>query len=167
MKVLVIGSGGREHALVWKISQSPKVNKIFCAPGNAGTAELAENVSIKADDINGLKKFAQDKKVDLTVVGPEIPLVAGLVNEFEAAGLKVFGPCREAAVIEGSKVWSKQFMVKYDIPTAKAGIFNDLSEAKKYLDEVGAPIVIKADGLAAGKGVIVCQTKEEALDALI
>jgi len=166
MKVLVIGSGGREHALVWKISQSPKVAKIYCAPGNAGTAELAENIALKADDVAGLKKFALEKKVNLTVVGPEIPLVAGLVNEFEKEGLKVFGPCREAAIIEGSKVWSKQFMVKYDIPTAKAGIFSDLAEAIKYLDEVGAPIVVKADGLAAGKGVIVCQTKQEALEAL-
>ncbi|MCK4705664.1 MAG: phosphoribosylamine--glycine ligase [Gammaproteobacteria bacterium] len=166
MKVLVIGSGGREHALVWKISQSPRVNKIYCAPGNAGTSEYAENVPIKADDLKGLKKFALSKKIDLTVVGPEVPLVAGLVNEFEKEGLKVFGPCQEAAIIEGSKVWSKQFMVKYDIPTAKAGIFNDLNEAKKYLDDVGAPIVVKADGLAAVKGVIVCQTKALALEAL-
>lgn len=166
MKVLVIGSGGREHALVWKISQSPKVNKIYCAPGNAGTAQLAENVPLKADDISGLKDFALTKKIDITIVGPEIPLVAGLVNEFEAAGLKVFGPRKEAAIIEGSKVWSKQFMVKYDIPTAKAGIFHKLPEALKYLDEVGAPIVVKADGLAAGKGVIVCQTKAEAVAAL-
>lgn len=166
MKVLVIGSGGREHALVWKIAQSPKVEKIFCAPGNAGTAELAQNVAIKADDVALLKKFALEKKADLTVVGPEAPLVAGIVDEFEKKGLKIFGPCKEAARIEGSKVFSKQFMTKYDIPTAQAGIFSDAKEALAYLDEVGAPIVVKADGLAAGKGVIVCQTKKEAVKAV-
>jgi len=166
MKVLVIGSGGREHALVWKIAQSPKADKIYCAPGNAGTADLAENLPLKADDIRGLKKFAKEKKVDLTVVGPEAPLVAGIVNEFEKEGLKIFGPCKEAARIEGSKVFSKQFMAKYDLPTAQAGIFSDPKEALAYLEEVGAPIVVKADGLAAGKGVIVCQTKKEAANAV-
>ena len=166
MKVLVIGSGGREHALVWKISQSPKVNKIYCAPGNAGTAEFAENVAIKASNIQSLKKFALEKKMDLTVVGPEIPLVAGIVDVFEKEGLKIFGPCQGAALIEGSKVWSKQFMIKYDIPTAKAGIFDNSREAKEYINEMGAPIVVKADGLAAGKGVIVCKTKEEAIAAV-
>ena len=166
MKILVVGSGGREHALTWKISQSPKADKIYCAPGNAGTAELAENVEIKADDIQALKKFAIEKKIDLTVVGPEAPLVAGIANEFEKEWLKIFGPCQEAAVIEGSKVFSKQFMVKYEIPTAQAGIFDSAKEAKDYVKEMGAPIVVKADGLAAGKGVIVCTTDKEALSAV-
>ncbi|MFH1361854.1 MAG: phosphoribosylamine--glycine ligase [bacterium] len=166
MKILVIGSGGREHALVWKISQSKKVLKIYCAPGNAGTATLAENVKIKADDVAGLLKFAVDNKIDLTVVGPEIPLVAGIVDLFEDAGLKVFGPNKAAAQIEGSKAFAKDFMAKYEIPTAQAGIFDNLEEALAYIDEVGGPVVVKADGLAAGKGVIICQTKAEALSAL-
>ncbi|HVN67369.1 MAG TPA: hypothetical protein VMT55_03280, partial [Candidatus Sulfotelmatobacter sp.] len=156
MKVLVVGSGGREHALVWKIAQSPKVEKLYCAPGNAGTAALAENVPIKADDVQGLLRFAGEQKIDLTVVGPEAPLCAGIVDLFEQAGLRAFGPRRAAARIEGSKVFSKEFMVKYEIPTAQAGIFSDLDKAKDYVAEVGAPIVVKADGLAAGKGVVVC-----------
>lgn len=166
MKILVVGSGGREHALVWKIAQSPKVEKIYCAPGNAGTAELAENVNIKADDIEGLSEFALKNKIDLTVVGPEIPLVLGIADEFERAGLKVFGPKQNAAMIEGSKVFAKQFMTKYDIPTAQAGIFDRAEEALHYINEMGSPIVVKADGLAAGKGVIVCATREEAVDAV-
>ncbi|KPJ66179.1 phosphoribosylamine--glycine ligase [candidate division WOR-1 bacterium DG_54_3] len=166
MKILVVGSGGREHALTWKISQSPKVDKIYCAPGNAGTAELAENVEIKAEDIQGLKKFAMEKKIDLTVVGPETPLVAGITNIFEKEGLRIFGPCQEAATIEGSKVFSKQFMVKYEIPTAQAGIFDKAQDARDYINEMGAPLVVKADGLAAGKGVLVCSTDKEALSAV-
>ncbi|MBU0671416.1 MAG: phosphoribosylamine--glycine ligase, partial [Candidatus Margulisbacteria bacterium] len=166
MKILVIGSGGREHALVWKISQSPKVDKIYCAPGNAGTAELAENVAIKDSDIKALKEFAKEKKIDLTVVGPEVPLVAGIVDIFEKDGLKIFGPCQRAALIEGSKVFSKEFMIKYEISTAQAGIFDNLKEAHDYINVIGAPVVVKADGLAAGKGVIVCQTKEEAIAAV-
>jgi phosphoribosylamine--glycine ligase len=166
MKILVVGGGGREHALVWKIAQSPKVDKIYCAPGNAGTAELAENVEIKAEDIPSLLKFAKEKKVDLTVVGPEVPLVAGIVNTFEKAGLRIFGPRAEAAVIEGSKVFSKEFMVKYGIPTAHSGIFDNLQKALAYIEEVGAPMVVKADGLAAGKGVVVCRKKAEAVDAI-
>ncbi|MEE8638623.1 MAG: phosphoribosylamine--glycine ligase [Candidatus Margulisiibacteriota bacterium] len=166
MKVLVVGSGGREHALVWKIAQSPKADKIYCTPGNAGTASLAENIPIKAEDVQALKKFAKENKIDLTVVGPEAPLVAGIANEFEREGLKIFGPHQEAAMIEGSKVFSKQFMVKYDIPGAQAGIFDDPKKAKDYINEMGAPIVVKADGLAAGKGVLVCKTKDEALSAV-
>lgn len=166
MKILVIGSGGREHALVWKISQSPKVDKIYCAPGNAGTAELAENVEIKAEDIQGLLKFVKENKIDLTVVGPETPLVIGIVDIFEKEGLRIFGPRQEAAVIEGSKVFSKEFMVKHGIPTAQAGIFDRAEKAKAYINEVGAPIVVKADGLAAGKGVVVCKTRDEALSAV-
>ncbi len=166
MKILVIGSGGREHALVWKINQSKKVKKIYCAPGNAGTAQLAENLNIKADDVAGLKKFAQENKIDLTVVGPEIPLVAGIVDEFAKDGLKIFGPNKAAAMIEGSKVFSKDFMLKYELPTAQAGIFDNSKEAIAYIEEMGAPIVVKADGLAAGKGVIVAKTKEEAIAAV-
>ncbi|MCU0640534.1 MAG: phosphoribosylamine--glycine ligase [Candidatus Margulisbacteria bacterium] len=166
MKVLVIGSGGREHALGWKIAQSPKVTKLYCAPGNAGTAELAENVALKADDLKGLLQFALTKKIDLTVVGPEVPLCAGIVDLFEQNGLRIFGPRAAAARIEGSKVFSKEFMIKHGIPTAQAGIFADLTKAKAYIEAVGAPIVVKADGLAAGKGVVVCQTKAEALAAV-
>src|SRR3989338_9611012 len=166
MKILVVGSGGREHALVWKIAQSPKVDKIYCAPGNAGTAQLAENVSIKSDDIQSLLKFAREKKIDLTVVGPEAPLVAGIVNLFEKEGLRVFGPLQEGAQIEGSKVFAKQIMTKYNIPTAQSGIFTRPKEAIDYINEMGAPIVVKADGLAAGKGVIVAKTKQEAIDAV-
>src|SRR3989339_1308171 len=162
MKVLVIGSGGREHALVWKIGQSPKVDKIYCAPGNAGTAELAENIEIKADDVAGLKKFAQANKISLTVVGPEAPLVLGIVKEFEKRGLRIFGPRKKAAAIEGSKVFSKDFMVKYGIPTAQSAVFTRSSDAIAYINEMGAPLVVKADGLAAGKGVMVCSKKEEA-----
>ncbi len=166
MKILVVGSGGREHALVWKIAQSPKVDKIYCAPGNGGTAQYAENVAINADDISALLKFAQENKIDLTVVGPEAPLVAGIANEFARAGLKVFGPRQEGALIEGSKVFSKEFMLKYGIPTAQAAIFSDLNKALAYVEEIGSPLVVKADGLAAGKGVIVCQKKAEAIAAL-
>ncbi|MFA6548638.1 MAG: phosphoribosylamine--glycine ligase [Candidatus Margulisiibacteriota bacterium] len=166
MKILVIGSGGREHALVWKIAQSPLVDKIYCAPGNAGTAEHAENIPIASDAVLSLLKFAIENKIDLTVVGPEAPLVLGIVDEFEKTGLKIFGPCKKAAQIEGSKVFSKQFMVKYGIPTAHCGIFDDIKKAKNYIEEMGAPLVVKADGLAAGKGVIVCGTKQEALEAV-
>jgi phosphoribosylamine--glycine ligase len=166
MKILVIGSGGREHALVWKIAQSPLAEKIYCAPGNAGTAEHAENVPISSDNVPSLLKFAIENKIDLTVVGPEAPLVLGIVDEFEKKGLKIFGPRKKAAQIEGSKVFSKQFMVKYGIPTAHCGIFDDIKKAKEYIEEMGAPLVVKADGLAAGKGVMVCKTKKEALDAV-
>jgi len=166
MKVLVVGSGGREHALVWKIAQSPKADKIYCAPGNAGTASLAENVQISAEDIQTLLCFAKDNKIDLTVVGPEAPLVSGIVNEFEKEGLKIFGPTREAAQIEGSKVFAKEIMTKYDIPTAQAAIFDNLVKAIDYIHEIGAPIVVKADGLAAGKGVMVCNTVKEAEEAV-
>ena len=166
MKILVIGSGGREHALVWKIAQSPKAEKIYCAPGNAGTAELAENVPIATDDVAGLLKFAKEKKIELTVVGPEAPLVMGIVNDFEKAGLRIFGPRKEAALIEGSKVFSKEFMIKYDIPTAMAAIFDNMKKAIDYVNELSGPLVIKADGLAAGKGVIMCQSKKEALAAV-
>lgn len=166
MKILVVGSGGREHALVWKIAQSPRVDKIYCAPGNAGTAQLAENINVKADDLIKIKSFAMENKIDLTLVGPEVPLVMGIVNEFEKEKLKIFGPRQEAAMIEGSKVFSKQFMIKYEIPTAAAAIFEAANKAIDYVNQVALPVVIKADGLAAGKGVIICKTKNEALAAI-
>jgi phosphoribosylamine--glycine ligase len=166
MEILVIGSGGREHALCWKLAQSPKVTKIYCAPGNPGTAQVAENVNIAAEDILGLKDFALNNKIDLTIVGPEAPLVLGIIDEFESHGLKIFGPSKQAALIEGSKVFAKRLMKKYSIPTADFLTFTDEAEAKKFIKKVGAPVVIKADGLAAGKGVIVCQTEAEAMRAV-
>lgn len=166
MNILVIGSGGREHALVWKISQSPKVRKIFCAPGNAGIAGIAECVPIKADDMEALCSFAQKHEIALTVVGPEIPLSEGIVDRFNKAGLKVFGPNQKAAVIEASKAFTKTLLEKYNIPTARGKNFTNLEKAEKYVKTIGAPLVVKADGLAAGKGVVVCQTEQDALDAL-
>ena len=162
MKILVIGSGGREHALAWKIAQSPKTTKLYIAPGNPGTADLGTNVDLKADDIDGLLAFAQKEGIELTVVGPEAPLVDGLVDRFTAAGLKAWGPCKGAAELEGSKVAMKEFLRRYNIPTAGFKIFNRADAAHAYLDEVGAPIVVKCDGLAAGKGVTVASTLEEA-----
>jgi len=166
MKVLVIGGGGREHALIWKISQSPKVTKIYAAPGNAGIAGLAECAPIKSDDIPGLLAFAQSKAIDLTIVGPEGPLSMGIVDVFTKAGLRAFGPSGKAAEIEASKRFSKDLMKKYHIPTAEYGVFTDKTMAAAYVREKGAPIVVKADGLAAGKGVVVAETVEEALQAL-
>ncbi len=166
MKILVVGSGGREHTLVWKIAKSPLVDKIYCAPGNAGTAGLAENVAISAEDIDGLAAFAQSNQVDLTVVGPEGPLVAGIVDVFQAKGLAVFGPSKAAAQLEGSKVFSKNHMQKYGIPCATGKAFTDAEQAKIYARAMGAPCVVKADGLAAGKGVIVCTAIEEAEEAI-
>ena len=166
MNVFVVGGGGREHALVWKASQSPKVTKIFAAPGNAGIAELAECAPIKADDISGLLAFAKSKAVDLTIVGPEGPLSMGIVDDFTNAGLRVFGPSGKAAEIEASKKFSKDLMKKYHIPSAEYDVFSDRAAAEAYLREKGAPIVVKADGLAAGKGVVVAETVEEAVAAL-
>lgn len=166
MKVLVIGSGAREHALVWKMKQSPLVTKIFAAPGNAGIAALAECVSIKAEDVQGLLDFAVRESIGLTVVGPEVPLTLGIQNLFESKGLKVFGPSKEAALLEGSKVFSKQMMTKFGIPTAEYEVFSNVKEAKHYVIETEMPVVIKADGLAAGKGVVICETAEQAVTAL-
>jgi len=166
VKVLVVGGGGREHALVWKISQSPKVTKIYAAPGNAGIAGLAECAPIKAEDLPGLLAFAKAKAIDLTIVGPEGPLSMGIVDEFTNAGLRIFGPSRKAAEIEASKRFSKDLMKKHHIPTAEYGVFTDKAAAAAYVREKGAPIVVKADGLAAGKGVVVAETVEEALRAL-
>ena len=166
MKVLVVGSGGREHALVWKISRSKKVKKIFCAPGNGGTDRIAQNIDIKADDIARLKKFAIDEKIELTIVGPEIPLALGIVDEFEKEGLKIFGPSKEASRLEASKIFTKELCQSEDIPTADFKIFDNEKNAKNYIEEATFPIVIKADGLAAGKGVIIAKTKSEAFAAI-
>lgn len=166
MKILVIGSGGREHTLVWKLNQSPQVDKIFTAPGNAGTAQLSENVDIEDNNVEELVEFATQEGIDLTFVGPEAPLVAGIVDRFREEGLKVFGPNKEAAKLEGSKVFSKNLMAKYNIPTAKYDAFIEVDNAITYIKEVGAPIVVKAEGLAAGKGVIIAETEEEAIEAV-
>ncbi len=166
MKVLVIGSGGREHALVWKIAQSPQVKKLFCAPGNAGIAELAECVPIPAGNIQTLLDFARRQKIDLTVVGPEGPLSEGIVDLFQKEGLRVFGATRRAAEIESSKSFAKSLMTKYHISTARGRSFKSYDQARRYLHQAGAPVVVKADGLAAGKGVIVCESEKEALEAL-
>jgi phosphoribosylamine--glycine ligase len=166
MKVLVVGGGGREHALVWKIAQSPQVDKIYCAPGNPGIAELAECVHIGAEEIEVLRDFALAEKVALTVVGPEVPLTLGIVEVFQESGLEIFGPSKAAARIEGSKEFSKNLMAKYRIPTAAYRTFADHAEALAYVREQGAPIVIKADGLAAGKGVVVAQTCAQAEAAI-
>jgi len=166
MKVLVIGGGGREHALIWKIAQSPKVNKIFCAPGNAGIADLAICVPIGAEDVDKLVAFAVREAIDLTVVGPEAPLAAGIVDILEEKGLSVFGATQQAAEIESSKSFAKALMEKYNIPTAVGSTFTGFRQAETYIKKLGAPIVVKADGLAAGKGVIVCDTVKKAVNAL-
>ncbi|MEW6171214.1 MAG: phosphoribosylamine--glycine ligase, partial [Candidatus Omnitrophota bacterium] len=166
MRILVVGSGGREHALVWKISQSKLVDKIFCAPGNGGIAKLAECIDIKQDNVYGLVDFAKKEKIDLTIVGPEAPLALGIVDEFKNYDLKIFGPNKKASQLEASKVFAKEFMAKYNIPTANFRVFSDADEAKKYIERIGAPCVVKADGLAAGKGVIVAKTIDEAKEAV-
>ena len=163
MKVLVVGGGGREHAICWKISKSSKVSKIYCAPGNAGIAEVAECVNIKAMEFDKLAAFAKDNQIDLTVVGMDDPLVGGIVDVFEAEGLRVVGPRKNAAILEGSKAFSKDLMKKYHIPTAAYETFTSPEEAKKYLETSKYPIVLKADGLALGKGVLICETKEDAM----
>jgi len=168
MNVLVVGSGGREHAIVWSLKNSPKIKKIFCAPGNAGIGEIAECISLKAEDIYGLAQFAQTNKIDLTVVGSEAPLVKGIVDLFEERGLKIFGPSKAAAQVEGSKIFLKDFLERHHIPTAKYQVFNqsEFERAKRYVLDNFPPCVIKTDGLAAGKGVAICQTTEEAVDTL-
>ncbi len=166
MKVLVVGGGGREHALCWKISESPLVETIYCAPGNPGIAELAECVHIGADEIDALLDFALAEKIDLTLVGPEVPLTMGIVDRFQAAGLEIFGPNQAAAQIEGSKGFSKDLMARHNIPTADYKSFTDRDAAVAYVKQQGAPIVVKADGLAAGKGVIVAMTEEEAISGI-
>ena len=162
MKILIVGSGGREHALAWKIVKSPMVKKIFCAPGNPGIAEVAECVDIEAENVEGLYNFALKQKIDLTVVGPEDALTAGIVDRFRDGQLRIFGPSKRASIIEGSKVFAKTLMRKYGIPTADFKTFDDLKQAKKHLSSCEFPLVIKADGLAKGKGVFVCKTLEDA-----
>ncbi len=166
MKVLFIGSGGREHALVWKIKQNPRVSKIYCAPGNAGISRLAQCVNIEADSIEKLIDFAKKEKIELTVVGPELPLSQGIVNEFNQQGLRIFGPSKEAAEIESSKVFSKYLLKKYNIPTANYEVFQNSEKALDYMQQQTFPLVIKADGLAAGKGVFIVKNLVEASDAL-
>lgn len=166
MKVLVVGSGGREHAICWKLAQSSKVDKIFCAPGNAGIAQLAECVDIKAMEFDKLVAFAKENAIDLTVIGMDDPLVGGVVDVFEAEGLRVFGPRKNAAILEGSKAFSKDLMKKYNIPTAAYETFTTPEAAKEYLETSKYPIVLKADGLALGKGVLICETKEQAMEGV-
>ena len=166
MKVLIVGSGGREHAIAWKVAQSPMVDKIYCTPGNAGISEVAECVNIGAMEFDKLTAFAKEKNIDLTVIGMDEPLVGGIVDAFEAEGLKVFGPRKNAAVLEGSKAFSKDLMKKYGIPTAEYETFHTPELALEYLEHSSYPIVVKADGLALGKGALICNTKEEARDAV-
>jgi len=168
MNILIIGSGGREHALAWKTIQADNVKKVFVAPGNTGTEleDGIENINLAVDDLPPLVLFAQENNIDLTIVGPEVPLVLGIVDEFEKAGLKCFGPNAAAAQLEGSKAFSKDFLAKYNIPTAAYSVFTETTPAKEYIKKLGTPIVIKADGLAAGKGVIIAETEQEAINAV-
>ena len=167
MKILVIGSGGREHALVWKLAQSPRVTKLYCAPGNAGISQQAVCVPIKADDLQGLQGFAQEEGIDLTVVGPEAPLALGIADLFRQNKLKVFGPTKNAARIESSKAFAKDLMIRQKIPTAESRTFEDANAAIEYLESQPVPLVVKADGLAQGKGVVVAQTHEEAKETVL
>ncbi|HSQ89109.1 phosphoribosylamine--glycine ligase [Romboutsia sp.] len=166
MKVLIIGGGGREHAIAWKLNNENNVNKIYCAPGNAGISDVAECLNIDDSDIEKLLQFAKKEQIDLTIVGPEIPLVNGIVDEFEKQGLKIFGPNKECSQLEGSKAFSKEFMIRHNIPTAKYKEYTKLDEAINEIDSFGYPVVIKADGLAAGKGVVIPQNREEAIVTL-
>lgn len=166
MKVLIVGSGGREHAIAWKVAKSPKVDKIYCAPGNAGIAGIAECVNIGAMEFDKLIAFAKENSIDLTIIGMDDPLVGGIVDEFKANGLRVFGPRKNAAILEGSKAFSKDLMKKYDIPTATYETFDSPEAALEYLETSKYPIVLKADGLALGKGVLICNTKEEAFEGV-
>lgn len=166
MKVLIVGGGGREHALAWKLSQSKKVTKLFIAPGNPGTAMHGENVNIAAEDIEGLRAFALREKIDFTVVGPELPLTLGIADAFGASNLLVFGPSKAAAELEGSKAFCKELMFRHNIPTAFYKKFEDALQAREYVETHNPPMVVKADGLAAGKGVVICQTRKEALEAI-
>ncbi|HSW36549.1 MAG TPA: phosphoribosylamine--glycine ligase [Candidatus Limnocylindrales bacterium] len=167
LRVLIVGGGGREHVLAWKLAQSPMLDKLFCAPGNAGIASVAECVAISVEDIDALQKWALENKIDLTIIGPEVPLVLGITDIFRQAGLKVFGPDRDGAMLEGSKAWAKEMMRQCSIPTASYAVFSDFAEARQHLVHYhGRPVVIKADGLAAGKGVVVAASIEEAEKAL-
>lgn len=167
MKILIIGSGGREHALGWKISKSKKVKNIYCAPGNGGTEKIGKNIDINVDDIEGIIEFVKKEEIDLTLVGPELPLVLGIVDRFQEEGLKIFGVNKECAQLEASKDFSKKFMRKYNIPTAKYKTFNELEDALNGISDFSYPLVVKADGLCAGKGVFICENQGEANAALI
>ena len=166
MKILVVGGGGREHAICWKLSNESDVEKIYCAPGNAGISSVAKCIDIQDSDIENLLKFAKENQIDLTIVGPEIPLVAGIVDAFEKEGLKIFGPNKECAQLEGSKAFSKDFMIRHNLPTAKYKEYTNLDEAITEIDSFGYPVVIKADGLAAGKGVVIPENREDAITTL-
>jgi phosphoribosylamine--glycine ligase len=166
MRVLVVGGGGREHALAWRLSRSPQVERVWCAPGNAGIADVATCVALAPDDLKGLVRFARDQTIDLTVVGPEMPLTLGVVDRFAQEGLRAFGPTAAAARLEGSKVFAKELLRQLRVPTAFFGAFDDADQAERFIDEVGAPVVVKADGLAAGKGVFICHTVPEAKAAV-
>lgn len=166
MKILVVGGGGREHAICWKLSNESNVEKIYCAPGNAGISNVAECINIGDGDIEALLQFAKTNEIDLTIVGPEVPLVAGIVDEFEKENLKVFGPNKKCARLEGSKAFSKDFMIRHNLPTAKYKEYTDLDKAIDEIDEFGYPVVIKADGLAAGKGVVISENREDAIETL-
>lgn len=166
MKVLVVGSGGREHAICYSLLKGKKIDEIYCAPGNTGISEIAQCLNIKDNDIDNLYKFAKENKIDLTIVGPEVPLVDGIVDKFEKENLRIFGPNKKCSMLEGSKAFSKEFMIKHDIPTAKFKEYMDLDEAINEIDSFGYPVVIKADGLAAGKGVVIAEDKEEGIKAL-
>ncbi|MDH5740761.1 MAG: phosphoribosylamine--glycine ligase, partial [Nitrospira sp.] len=167
MKILVVGSGGREHAIIWKLAQSPRKPALYCAPGNAGIASLSTCVPIKADDTAGLKEFALQEKIDLTVVGPEVPLALGIVDEFRKAKLRIFGPTKNAARLEASKIFSKDVMAQAKIRTPQAKSFEKISDALAYVEEHDLPVVIKADGLAQGKGVIIATTRDQARQAIV
>lgn len=166
MKVLIVGGGGREHAIAWKLSKEKNIEKIYCAPGNVGISEVAKCIDINDSDIDKLLAFAKENKIDLTIVGPEVPLVKGIVDEFEKCGLRIFGPNKEYARLEGSKAFSKDFMIRHNIPTAKYKEYTNIEDALNEIDTFGYPVVIKADGLAAGKGVVIPQNREEAIQAL-
>ena len=166
MKVLVVGGGAREHAIAWKLCQSPLVKELYVAPGNAGTAAIATNLPIADTDLEGLARAAKQSGIDLTVVGPEVPLAMGIVDHFQATGLTIFGPSQAAARIESSKVFAKELMIKYGVPTGRAEVFDSYEEADRYVREHSPPLVVKADGLAAGKGVTVADTRQAAVNAL-
>jgi len=166
MKVLIVGGGGREHAIAWKLAQSPKIDKLYCAPGNAGIAEVAECVALKAEDVDGICGFAKENKIELTVIGPEVPLSLGIVDALAKQGLKAFGPNQKCAQLEGSKSFTKAFLARHDIPTAGYKEFTDIAELKKAAGIFGYPMVIKADGLAAGKGVVIAEDEASALNAI-
>ncbi|MPM23333.1 Phosphoribosylamine--glycine ligase [bioreactor metagenome] len=166
MKILVVGGGGREHAICWKLNNESNVEKIYCAPGNAGISNVAECVNIGDSDVEALVKFTKQNEIDLTIVGPEVPLVAGIVDEFEKENLKVFGPNKKCAQLEGSKAFSKEFMIRHNLPTAKYKEYTDLDKAIAEIDEFGYPVVIKADGLAAGKGVVIPENREDSIETL-